>query len=144
MDPVESGVRLSGAAAATNCRYYRTSSNFFGHLGIISTIGAECVPTVIGPPLLHMSTIAGTPEEAACPPPWLGNGRRGTVVWTHGIGTEPLHRPPSAHPRRIEPPGKSSPIQPQTPNMPICPLLSAVTPPPQPLPPSLAVGHMGD
>ncbi len=80
---------LSGAAAATNCRYYRTSSNFFGHLGIISTIGVERVPTVIGRPLPHLSTIAGSPEEAASPPPWLGTGRRGRAVWTRGIGTEP-------------------------------------------------------
>jgi hypothetical protein len=66
-DPVEPGSVLSGAPATSNCRYYRTSSKVFCHLGIISTIGVECVPAVIGRLLPQLSTIAGAPDVAACP-----------------------------------------------------------------------------
>jgi hypothetical protein len=66
-DPVEPGSVLSGAPATSNCRYYRTSSKVFCHLGIISTIGVECVPALIGRLLPQLSTIAGTPDVAACP-----------------------------------------------------------------------------
>ncbi len=82
-----------------NCRCYGTSSNVFSHLGIISTIGVECAPAFIGRLLPHLSTIAGTPEEAACP-----------GACEQGI------------PSPIDPPDKSSPIQPQTPQYPhYCP-----------------------
>ncbi len=75
-----------------NCRCYGTSSNVFSHLGIISTIGVECAPAFIG----RLSTIAGTPEEAACP-----------SACEQGISSP------------IDPPDKSRPIQPQAPNIPI-------------------------
>ena len=102
-----------------NCRCYGTSSNVFSHLGIISTIGVECAPAFIGRLLPHLSTIAGTPEEAACP-----------GACEQGI------------PAPIDPPDKSSPIQ--TPDPPISPLLPKVTPSPRSSPSSLAVGHMVD
>ncbi|KAK4245190.1 hypothetical protein C7999DRAFT_16604, partial [Corynascus novoguineensis] len=51
LDPVRPGADRSGAQANTICRCYGTSSKTFGHLAIISTIGVELAPTVIGAPL---------------------------------------------------------------------------------------------
>ncbi|KAK3298085.1 uncharacterized protein B0H64DRAFT_307906, partial [Chaetomium fimeti] len=65
-DPVEPSAGCLRAPATSNCRCYGTSSKVFCHLGIISTIGVERAPAVIGRPPAASVTIAGVPDAAGC------------------------------------------------------------------------------
>ncbi|KAH6613242.1 hypothetical protein F5144DRAFT_499980 [Chaetomium tenue] len=83
-DPVEPSAGRPGAPATSNCRCYGTSSKVFCHLGIISTIGVERAPTVIGQPPAAAVTIAGVPDAAGCPaakPGQVTYMRRASYSW---------------------------------------------------------------
>ncbi|EAQ87057.1 predicted protein [Chaetomium globosum CBS 148.51] len=81
-DPVEPSAGRSGAPATSNCRCYGTSSKVFCHLGIISTIGVERAPAVIGQPPAAAVTIAGVPNASPAAKP-------DQVTYMQRIGAEP-------------------------------------------------------
>lgn len=84
---------------AANYRCYRTSSDVFCHLGIISTIGLQRVSAVIGripPHLVDNCRIPGKGWVAPPAPAKAEKAGRGVV---------------------LSPPGKSSPLHPHLPNL---------------------------